>query len=123
MRRAFPETLILAGNEMSICGEAMTVRGDHAAREETSFGLSLFPEQVDLAALMPGRDETAWPGGTPPHADSRHPRVEFEAAAPLFAQMGEDARKATAKCGEKGVAHVVDSLARTIDEFRKQDAR
>ena len=60
---------------------------------------------------MPGRDETAWPGGKPPHTDA------------LFVQIGEDARKATAKCGEKGVAHVVDSLARTIDEFRKQDAR
>ena len=123
MRRAFPEALILASTEMSICGEAMTVRGDHAAREETFFGLSLFPEQVDLAALMPSRDETAWPGVTPPHADSRQPRVEFEAADPLFAQMGEDALKVTAKRGEKGVAQVVDSLARTIDEFRKRDAR
>jgi creatinine amidohydrolase/Fe(II)-dependent formamide hydrolase-like protein len=100
----------------------VTVRGDHAAREETSFGLALFPEQIDLDALTPGRDDTVWPGATPPPADRYHPRVEFDASAPLFAQMGEDAREASAARGEEGVAQVVDHLARTIDGFLGRDA-
>ncbi len=122
LRQAFPDALILAGTEISICGDAVTVRGDHAAREETSFGLALFPEQVDLDALTPGRDDTVWPGATPPPADRYHHRVEFDASAPLFAQMGEDAREASAARGEEGVAQVVDHLARTIDGFLGRDA-
>ena len=122
LRRAVPEGLIVAGSEMNMCGEPVTVRGDHAAHEETSFGLALFPEELDLTALTPDRDKTVWPGGTPPPTDRHHPRIEFEAAAPLFAQLGENAREATAARGEEGVAQVVDHLARTIDEFLERDA-
>jgi creatinine amidohydrolase len=121
LRAEFPDALILAGTEMSICGDAVQIRGDHAACEETSFGLALFPELVELDALTPGRDDTVWPGGTPPPEDRRHPKVEFDPAAPLYAQMGEDAHNASAAHGEEGIAQVVDHLAQTIDAFLNEN--
>lgn len=121
LRAEFPNALILAGTEVSVCGDAVQIQGDHAAREETSFGLALFPELVELDALTPGRDHTVWPDGEPPPADLRHPKVEFDPAAPLYAQMGEDARNASAAHGEEGIAQVVDHLARTIDIFLNRD--
>ena len=111
-----PDALILAGTEATICGDAVDIQGDHAAREETSFGMALFPELVALGALTTGRDDSVWPGSQPPPADRRHPKVEFDPTAPLFAQVGEDARKASAEHGEKGIAQVVDHLSRTIND-------
>ena len=117
LRAEFPDALILAGTEVTICGDALQIRGDHAAREETSFGMALFPELVKLDALTPGRDDSVWPGGEPPPENRRHPKVEFDPAAPLFAQMGEDARRASAAHGEEGIAQVADHLTRTINDF------
>ena len=34
LRREFPDALILAGTEISICGDAVQLKGDHAARDE-----------------------------------------------------------------------------------------
>ena len=116
LRDEFPDALILAGTEATICGDAVDIQGDHAAREETSFGMALFPELVALDALTTGRDDSVWPGSQPPPAGRRHPKVEFDPSAPLFAQMGEDARKASAEHGEKGIAQVVDHLSRTIND-------
>lgn len=121
LQSEFPEALILAGTEISICGDAVQIQGDHAAREETSFGMALFPELVALDALTPGRDHTVWPGGEPPPAERRHPKVEFDPAAPLFAQMGEDARSAAAAHGAEGISRVVDHLSQTINDFLKPD--
>jgi creatinine amidohydrolase/Fe(II)-dependent formamide hydrolase-like protein len=112
---AHPEVLFLSGTEMDIVPD-MRLPGDHAAREETSYGLALFPELVDLEALRPGRDEaTSWPGGQPPPPETRHPGVCFDAADPLFAQMGADARTATAERGEEAVARLIDRLASLIE--------
>ena len=52
LRADYPDALVLAGTEVSICGDAVQLKGDHAAKEETSFGLALFPEWVDLGALQ-----------------------------------------------------------------------
>ena len=90
--------------------------GDHAAREEASYGLALFPQWVDLGTLHPGRDDSAWPGGQPPPAESRHPGVCFDPGDSLFAQMGEDARMATAERGEAAVARLVERLAQIINQ-------
>ncbi len=114
LQQASPDVLMLWGTEMTICGEAVKLKGDHAAREETSFGLSLFPERVDLGALRPGRGDEAWPGGDPPPAEGRHPGVHFDPADPLFAQMGEDARMASAERGEEGIGRLVDELTTRI---------
>jgi creatinine amidohydrolase len=105
---------IFWGTEMSICGEAVTLRGDHAAYEETSFGLALFPELIRQDALTPGRDDSVWPDGQAPPADKRHPQVEFDPAKPLFSQMGRDARQANADHGEAALGPVVDHLAAAI---------
>ena len=121
LRADFPEALILAGTELSICGDAVQIRGDHAAREETSFGLALFPGLVDLGALTPDRDDSIWPGGEPPPVERRHPKVEFDPAAPLYAQMGEDARQASAEHGNTGLDQLVDHLSLTIDDFLNRD--
>ena len=51
----------------------------------------------------------------------RHPKVEFDPSAPLFAQMGEDAREATAERGEAGIAQVVDHLSQSINDFLDGD--
>jgi creatinine amidohydrolase len=114
LQEASPDVLMLWGTEMTICGEAVKLKGDHAAREETSFGLCLFPERVDLEALRPGRGAEAWPGGQGPPAEGRHPGVRFDPVDPLFAQMGEDARMASAARGEEGIGRVVDDLAARI---------
>jgi len=115
LQDAHPEVLFLWGTEMEIGGD-LRLPGDHAAREETSYGLALLPEFVDLDALRPGRDAaSAWPGGQVPPPEARHPGVCFDAADPLFAQMGEDARTATAARGEDAVARLVDALAARIE--------
>ena len=117
LRDEFPGALILAGTEVDICGEAVPLQGDHAACEETSFGLALFPELVELDALSPGRNASVWPGAKAPPLDRQHPKVEFNPAAPLYAHMGVDARRASAARGEAGITRLVDHLAQTIDRF------
>ncbi len=113
IQKDHPEALLLWGTEVKIGGD-LGLGGDHAAREETSYGLALFPELVDLGALTPGRDDSVWPQGQAPPADKQHPHVEFDPAQPLFAQMGEDARTASAARGESGLARLVDHLAQRI---------
>jgi len=119
LREAHPEVLFLWGTEMNIGGSAVRLPGDHAAREEASYGLALFPQWVDLDALRPGRDESSWSGAQPPPAETRHPGVCFDPSDPLFAQMGEDARTATAERGEAAIARLVEHLAKTIAQHIK----
>jgi creatinine amidohydrolase len=121
LREAHPEVLFLWGTEMNIGGEAVRLPGDHAAREEASYGLALFPQWVDLGALRPGRDDSAWPNGQPPPAETRarFPEVCFDPGDALFAQMGEDARTATAERGEAAVARLVEHLAGIVNEHIK----
>ena len=77
--------------------------------------MALFPEWADLDALRPGRDASAWPGGEAPPVETQHPGVCFDPANPLFAQVGEDARTATAARGEEAVSRLVDCLAAQIE--------
>ena len=119
LREAHPEVLFLWGTEMNIGGDAVRLPGDHAAREEASYGLALFPQWVDLGALHPGRDDAAWPGGQPPPVEARHPGVCFDPADPLYAQMGEDARTATAERGEAAIARLVEYLAGVVNKHIK----
>ena len=114
LQRKHPDVLFLWGTEIEIA-EGVHLPGDHAAREETSYGLALFPEWVALEALRPGRDASAWPGGKAPPVESQHPGVCFDPAAPLFAQMGEDARTATAARGEEAISRLVAQLAAQIE--------
>jgi creatinine amidohydrolase/Fe(II)-dependent formamide hydrolase-like protein len=99
---------------MDIAGE-IRLPGDHAAREETSYGLALFPQWVDLDALHPGRDSSAWPQGKAPAAETRHPGVCFDPNSARFAQMGEDARTASAERGETAIARLVEHLVGQIE--------
>ncbi|MBN1876911.1 MAG: creatininase family protein [Anaerolineae bacterium] len=117
LQRVYPDVLLLWGTEMEIAGGEQ-LPGDHAAREETSYGLALFPQWVDLDALRPGREDTvAWPRGHMPPVETHHPGVCFDAAEPLFAQMGEDARTASAARGEAAITYLVDQLTKTILEY------
>lgn len=114
---AHPEGLVLAGTELTIAGD-LGLQGDHAALEETSFGLALFPEYIDMAALTPGRTADAtWAAGGPPAADGRHPGVEYDPAQPLFGQLGTDARQASAERGEVGLQRLEDELVQKIRGF------
>jgi creatinine amidohydrolase len=112
--------LFLWGTEIEIGGD-LRLPGDHAAREETSYGLALFPDLVDLDALRPGRDRSAWPGGKAPPVSTQHPGVCFDPADPLFAQMGEDARTATAGRGEEAISRLVAHLAAQIEAHLEGD--
>jgi creatinine amidohydrolase len=114
VQAAHPEALILWGTEASIGRPDVLIPGDHAAREETSYGLALLPDYVDIGALKAGHDASAWPQGRPVATDARYPGVRYEPADPLFAQMGEDARLATAERGNEAITRVVDVLAARI---------
>ena len=114
VQQAHPNTSFLWGTEMSICGKTVKLPGDHAAREETSYGLSLFPEFIDINALHSGRDTSAWPNGEVPPVENRHYGVCFDANDPLFGQMGEDARTASAERGEEAISRLVAHLSDVI---------
>jgi creatinine amidohydrolase len=114
-----PEVLFLWGTEMSIGGEELPLPGDHAAREETSYGLALHPEFVDLGALTAGRGLSAWPGQeTPkevPAMEQAYPGLVLDPADPCFAQYGEDARTGSQERGEEFVSRLVDHVASRIN--------
>ena len=120
VQQAHPNTFFLWGTEMSICGEAVKPHGDHAAREETSYGLCLFPEFIDINALHSGRDTSAWPRGEVPPVENRHRGVCFDPNDPLFGQMGEDARTASAERGEQGISRLVAHLLDVIGPLDEQ---
>jgi creatinine amidohydrolase len=120
IQQAHPNTFLLWGTERSICGEAVKLPGDHAAREETSYGLCLFPEFIDMNALHSGRDTSVWPRGEVPPVENRHRGVCFDPNDPLFGQMGEDARTASAERGEGGISRLVAHLSDVIGSLDEQ---
>jgi creatinine amidohydrolase len=117
IQRCHPDVLIVWGTEASIGRPDLLLPGDHAAREETSYGLALLPEFVDMTAMRPGHDMSAWPNGQAVPHSQQYPAVRYEPADPLFAQMGEDARIATAQRGEEAIALLVDCLARRVAAY------
>ena len=112
VRDTNPSVRLLWGTEVKIGGDAVNVKGDHAGKEETSYGRALFPEFVDMDAMTSGRGNEVWIDGKPP--EEQHPKVCFDPNDPLFAQMGEDSREATAEHGEEGVGQVVDYVSREV---------
>jgi hypothetical protein len=60
-----------------------------------------------------------WIDGKPP--ENQHPRVCFDPNDPLFAQMGEDSREATAEHGNDGVKQVVDFVTSEILEHLSRE--
>jgi creatinine amidohydrolase len=118
IRTAHPELLFLMGTEVTVASPPVALpRGDHAARQETSYGLGLLPELVDLGALVPGRDDSSWPGDRPPPPDERYPGVVFDPSEPLFAQLGDDPRGSTAREGEEHVELIVAEVTRRVNAF------
>ncbi len=84
-------------------------------RTETGYALALLPELVDMDALTSGRAEAAaWPRCGPPAREGRHPQVCFDAADPLFAQAGEDARSANAAEAGALLDRLVDRVASRV---------
>jgi len=113
-RQAHPDVLFIWGTEVNIAAPDVLLPGDHAGREETSYGLCLLPELMDMRALRPGRDPAdSWPAGIAP-AEPDVPGVVIDAAQPLFAQFGVDGRLATAVRGEEAIVRLVDQLAEII---------
>lgn len=121
IRDANLDVRLLWGTEMKIGGDAANVKGDHAAKEETSYGLALFPEFVDMNALTSGRGDDVWIDGKAP--DIPHPRVHFDPNDPLFAQRGEDSREATAEHGNAGIKQVVDLVISEILAHLNREGR
>ena len=115
----FPESLLLWGTEVSIAGPELKFAGDHAAYEETSFGLALLPELVEMQALRPGRGTDVWPGGIVP-AEGVPEVVCRNPADPLFSQAGADARLATSEHGHEILDPVVARVAQIVNSFLLQ---
>jgi len=116
LRDQFADRLLLAGTELTIGGD-LGLAGDHAALEETSYGLALFPDLVDMKAMTSGRGEDVWPQSGPPAESDRHPAVEFDPAKPLFAQMGEDSRLASGARGTQAADTLLNALQQRLDDF------
>lgn len=121
LQAARADSLLLWGTEVSIGGQDLGLRGDHASLEETSFGLALLPDLVAPEALTAGRAEASWPDGPPPPAE-QHPGVCFDPDSPRFAQMGEDPRQASAAHGEAGIAALLNHVATRIRAFLDPNA-
>jgi creatinine amidohydrolase len=122
-RESHPDLLLLVGSEVTIASPPLALpRGDHAARQETSYGLALLPELVDRGALRPGRDDSAWPRGRPPPGEGRHPGVVFDASEPRYAQLGEDPRASSAEEGEAHVQLIVEAVASRVNAFLAEAA-
>ncbi|MFW6188869.1 MAG: creatininase family protein [Planctomycetota bacterium] len=120
-RREYPDVLVIHGTEADVGAPELCLDGDHAARWETAYGLALLPELVELDALTPGRSEReAWPPGGPPQEEDRHPRVNFAAEDPLFAQYGEDARRADAAEAERALERLAAHVAERVEQHLKE---
>jgi creatinine amidohydrolase len=115
-----PETLIIWGTEASIGRPDRRLPGDHAAREETSYGLALLPELVDMTAMRPGRDATSWPQAVSVRDTQQFPGLHYDPADPLFAQLGDDARLATSERGENAIAPVIDMLVERVEQHLRK---
>ncbi len=116
IREANPDVLLLWGTEVKIGEDAVQLAGDHAALEETSYGLNLLPEFVDMDAMRFGRGDEAWPGGAAPDFQGRYPELQTDPDHPLFSQLGKDAREATGERVEEGLESLVMHLAGKITE-------
>ncbi|MDA0839649.1 MAG: creatininase family protein [Planctomycetota bacterium] len=114
IKESNPDVLFLWGTELRIGGEAVKLAGDHAALEETSYGLNLFPEFVDMEAMHAGRGDEAWPRGVPANLDGRYPELQLDPNHPLFSQLGKDARDATGERVEAGLEALVTHLSKQI---------
>ncbi|HRU23961.1 MAG TPA: creatininase family protein [Candidatus Latescibacteria bacterium] len=115
VRDEHPEVLFIWGTECTIGGEGLRdVPGDHAARWETSYGLALLPDLVDKGALREGRGLEAWPNATPPPEERRYRGVVFDTQHPLFAQLGEDARKASAEEAEFYLSRIAEAITQRV---------
>lgn len=120
IRQQHPDVLLLWGIECTIGGAELKLPGDHASRWETSYGLALLPDLVDVTAIRPGRDASAWPKSGAPPAERQFKGVKFDPNDPLFAQYGEDPRStASAEEAEKYLGVLEDKLIRQIAEHLK----
>lgn len=109
------DVLLLWGTEASIGRPEVLLPGDHAAREETSYGLALLPELVDISALISGRDTSAWPQRKAIAENEQYPGVRYDPCDPLFAQMGVDARSATIERGDEALSRLISHLVMRIN--------
>ncbi len=122
--RQHPDVLVLLGTEVTIASPPLDLPpGDHAARQETSYGLFLLPELVDLGALRDGRDVSAWPGGVAPGPEALYPGVEADPSKALYAQLGEDPRTATAEEGRSNGERIISFVAERINRFLDRGER
>jgi creatinine amidohydrolase len=109
------DVLLIWGTEASIGRPEDLLPGDHAALEETSYGLALLPELVDTSALTQGRQTNVWPQGKAVSETEQYPGVRYDPTDPLFAQMGEDAHNATAERGNEALARLISHLVMRIN--------
>ena len=116
---ANPHALLLWGTEVSITSPDPRLPGDHAAREETSFGLALLPKLVNMNALTPGRGLEHWPDGKIPNGVPNV--VNTDTAEPLFSQAGTDAREATTDHGKQVIRRMTRRVISRVNEHLQKD--
>jgi creatinine amidohydrolase len=124
IRDANPETLLLWGIDPQFWDASITTKGDHAARDETSMGMALFPEFIDMSELRPRaqRDAAAaWPGGKAVVPEGEWKTPTFDATSRLFSQWwpegGQDASFASVEHGERLAESIVETTARKVNTF------
>lgn len=117
LRARHPEALFLAGSEPALGRQmGLAVPGDHAARWETSYGLALLPEFVDLGALESGSRAPDWPEPDRPPDSRPYPRLRLDPADALFALHGEDPRGVSSAAeGERALAPLCAALAAAVE--------
>ena len=114
---AHPDVLIVGAPGAPDHPPGLQLKGDHAARWETAYGLALLPELIDASAPQSHRDlSKVWPMGGPPPANERMPAVNFDETSPLFSQMGEDSRLAKAEDVEGMIAAVEDYIVGLVNK-------
>lgn len=118
LRAAHPEVLILDGTEVSIAEDERLPEGDHAALQETLYGIELLGELIDLTAQSPGRlEKDVWPSDIEVQTLTRFPGVEYDASKANYAQMGESALSPDRKSAEQQTGIIVDRVVESVLRF------
>lgn len=121
----FPEARIIYGTEVTIAQEASGVpAGDHAARQETNYGLHLLPEFVGSTTAPRERACNAWPPEGEPTDLARFPSLHVDPADRRYAQLGDDPEGSGAEEGERHTAAIVEAVVDMVNAalvFRSTD--
>lgn len=113
----YPGAQVIYGTEVSIARSRSGVpEGDHAARQETSYGLHLLSEYVRMDSLRSGRGQDAWPRSERPRLSEEIPGLYTDPSHPRFGQLGEDPTMSSAEAGDEQTGQIVAGVVRIVQD-------